>query len=254
MDIHLYLMCYRHEALVASHLSAEEFGAYMAVGTRKKTFGNVVFFELDPSFRSSELNLEQLEERCVPHSSGQPRRSKYMSVYRVMEHVPLEAYGQLHLTTRDGRVLSLDSQDYQAPASRSEAFMYAELCPLTPRIVTKLDPLEFTKKITDSANPVSVPRIFFAETQVARDSDGRLAGYLPYNNPAHIEDCLDEITNKPAKFAKTVDRDPPLTAFYRTIASGFYVGDSTGIKQYAYPSVDELEEKHHKWWRSATMG
>lgn len=254
MDIHLYLMCYRTEALVASQLSAEEFGAYMAVGTQKKTFGNVVFFEVDPSLRTPELNLDQVEARCVPHQDGSPRRSKYMSLYRVMEHIPLSAYGKLHLTTRDGRVLSLEGQDYHNHEENHGPYMYAELCPLTSRVVTRLGPAAFTQRITDLSNPISVPRIFFVDNQVAVDSEGRLASYLPYRNPEHVVECLKEVEAHSEKIGKTVDRNPPLVAFYRTIGSGFYLGDAGGIKRYEYPDVATLEAEHHKWWRSASMG
>ena len=254
MDIHLYLMCYRTEALVASQLEAEEFGSYMAVGTRKKTFGNVIFFEIDPNFRSTELHLDQVEAKCKPHPDGTPRRSKYMSLYRVMERIPLSAYGKLHLTTRDGRVLSLDAQEFGEVDNSSGPFMYAELCPLTSRVVSHLSPKEFAQRITNPATTVYVPRIFFADTQVELDSENRLASYLPYRNPSHIEDCLREVEELPNKLGKTVDRNPPLAAFYRTIATGFYLGDSTGIKYYPYPDEATLDAKHHTWWRSASMG
>ena len=56
------------------------------------------------------------------------------------------------------------------------------------------------------------------------------------------------------KKSKTVDRLPNFEAFYRTIRRGFFVGDQTGVKHYAYPSVDELDGKHFAWWRSASMG
>jgi hypothetical protein len=254
MAIHLYLMCFRTDALVASQLNAEEFGAYMAVGTRKKTLGNLVFFEIDPTFRSPELHLDQVEAKCQSHPDGTPRHSKYMSLYRVMERVPLSAYGKLHLTTRDGRVLSLDGQKYEEQNSANGPYMYAELCPLTSRVVTRLSPGAFIRRITDPATTVYVPRIFFAQTKVSLDADGRLASYLPYRNPAHIEDCLQEVEQLPNKLGKTVERNPPLVAFYRTIDSGFYLGDATGIRFYAYPDVTELEEQHHPWWRSASMG
>ncbi|QEG33778.1 hypothetical protein [Bythopirellula goksoeyrii] len=254
MDIHLYLMCYRTEALVASQLKAEEFGAYMAVGTQKKTFGNVVFFEIDPTFRSKELHLDQVEAKCKAHPDGTPRRSKYMSLYRVMERVPLSAYGKLHLTTRDGRVLSLNGRDFDEENSSEGPFMYAELCPLTSRVVSHLGPKAFAQRITDPKTTVCVPRIFFAETQVELDDGGHLASYLPYANPSHIEDCIREVEERPNKLGKTVDRNPPLAAFYRTIATGFYLGDSTGIKFYAYPDVATLDAEHHTWWRSASMG
>jgi hypothetical protein len=255
MNIHLYLMCFRHEALVASHLPPEEFGAYMAVGTRRNTFGNVMFFEIDRNLDSPELKTDQIESICAPHADGHPHRSKYISIYRAMEFVPQSAFGKLYLTTRDGRVLGLDGHDFGSDAEGSGGpYMYCELCPVTPRVVSNLSPAAFISRITDPNSLVHVPRIFIAETQLARDADGHIAGYLPYRDPKHIEDCLNVIAGKADTLGKTVDRDPPLVAFYRTIASGFYVGNSQGIKHYPYPSLDELEENHHTWWRSALMG
>ena len=62
MRLHLYMLCYRFEALVASHLEPEAFGLYMAVGTRKNTKGNVMFFEIDPNMKSSYFDLSILRE------------------------------------------------------------------------------------------------------------------------------------------------------------------------------------------------
>ena len=109
MKIHLYMLCYRFEALVASHLEPEAFGRYMAVGTQKNARGNVLFFEIDPALKSDYFKLDDLEHRCVPHVDGSPKRSKYISVYRVLEHLDLSALGKLYLCTADGRVMSLDS-------------------------------------------------------------------------------------------------------------------------------------------------
>ena len=186
MDIHLYLMCYCTESLVASHLPANEFGAYMAVGPLKKTFGNVVFFEVDPSLRVPELNLDRVEQECVPHEDGSPRRSKYMCHYRVLEHVPLSAFGQLNLTTRDGRVLSLDGQDCDEEGRTDGLHLYAELCPIMSRVVSKLNPTAFSRQITNPDSLISVPRIFFADTLISLDAEGNLENFLPYRNPEHI--------------------------------------------------------------------
>jgi hypothetical protein len=74
----------------------------------------------------------------------------------------------------------------------------------------------------------------------------------PTRIPDHIVDCINDVAVA-EKAAKTVERNPKLVAFFRTIRRGFFVGDQTGVKFYAYPSVDELEEKHHLWWRSASL-
>ena len=76
MKIHLYMLCYRCEALVASHLEPEAFARYMAVGTQKNARGNVLIFEIDPGLKSDYFRLENLEERCAPHVDGTPKRSK----------------------------------------------------------------------------------------------------------------------------------------------------------------------------------
>lgn len=255
MKTHLYLMCYRSEALVASHLDAEHFGTYMAVGTQKRTSGNVMFLEIDPTLKSDYLNLPSALDRCVPHEDGSPRRSKYISTYRVLEHVPLSACGKLFCTTRDGRVLALEGKDYDNGHEDSGLNMYVEMCPIFPRVVSSLSPGAFAKFLTNPQNPISVPRLLFADTLIDRDPDGHLAGYLPYRDPLHIEDCLNQlVNNKGSKQTKTVDRNPPLVAFYRTIRRGFFLGDQQGVRYYPYPSADDFEEKYHAWWRSATLG
>ena len=254
MDIHLYLLCFRTEALVASHLTPEHFGAYMAVGPKKRTQGHVLFFEIDPSLRSPELNLQHVEEHCVPYPDGSPRASKYMSVYRVVEHVPLGAYGTLFLTTRDGRVLGIDGHRAGASTGPERLHMYDELCPLTPRVVSRFSPVAFVEHLTSDENAVSVPRIFFAEKRIDRDANGQLWDGLPYADLEHIEDCLRELEEKPSKATKTVNRNPPLLGFFNTVSSGFYVGDSTATLQYPFPDRERLDVEHHDWWRSASQG
>jgi hypothetical protein len=253
MNVHLYLMCYQGEALVASHLSAEEFGAYMAVGTQKHTSGNLLFFELDPETKAEALNLPAALAQCTPHGDGSPRRSKYLSIYRVIEHLPLAAFKRLYLVTRDGRVLAIDSAPYKETMDRQGSKLYTELAPVTPRVVSLLNPREFAKFITDPTQPVSVPRLFFADMLIEKESDGHLAGYLPYPNPAHIIDCIKDVETRQGKMTKTVERNPQLVAFYRTIGNGFFLGDKTGVKFFPFPSRDELDEHHHLWWRSASL-
>ena len=51
--------------------------------------------------------MSEIDSRCVPHANGEPKHSVYLSVYRVLEHVPLSALGSLYLATRDGRVMEI---------------------------------------------------------------------------------------------------------------------------------------------------
>ena len=107
MTVHLYLSLIP-EALIASMLSPEEFGAYYAVGTQKKSRGQAIFFEIDPKFRSDFFHIDEGVKRCIPHEDGLAKRSIYISVYRVLENIPMQAIQRLYLTTQDGRTLGLD--------------------------------------------------------------------------------------------------------------------------------------------------
>ena len=251
MDIHLYMLCYRFEALVASHLEPEAFGPYMAVGTRKLSRGNVLFFEIDPQLKSDYFRLHDIRERCVPHPDGSPKRSKYVSVYRVLEHLDLPVIGKLYLTTADGRVLGLESSPYDGAAEAWGINLYQELCPLPPLVVSALGPAGFCRLMTDPQSPIHAPRLFFADLLLDRDESGHLAGYLPYAEPLHIRECIRELEQGTDKPTKTVARAPTINAFFRTIRRGFFVGDPSGLKFYRFPALRELEVDHSRWWRSA---
>ena len=95
MTKHLYLSIIP-EAMIASMLPPADFGMYYAVGSHKKERGQVVFAELDPDFRDDYFKIEQGLAQCVPHEHGLPKRSVYISMYRVLEHVPLEAINRLY--------------------------------------------------------------------------------------------------------------------------------------------------------------
>ncbi len=254
MGKHIYLSMIP-ESLVVSMLPPEKFGAYLAVGTRKRSRGQAIFFELDPAFRSDFFDLEGALERCVPHPDGEPKHSVYAGIYRVLEHVPLSAMQGLWLGTQDGRVLGLQ----QATPSRQFLggyHLYREFCPVHPLIASWLTPEKFCAFITDISSPVSVPRICFCDLQLeglAEDPRNAEVSDLPYADLQHLRDCLCELDEETGKHTKTVDRIAPQQFPYRCIRTGFYVGDQEGMLFYPIPSVEELETDHYAWWRSVNV-
>ena len=255
MSTHLYLSL-SPEALIASHLPPEEFGSYLAVGTQNHSNGQALFFELDVNMKSDALPLKDIATRCVPHRDGSKRKSTYLAVYRVLEYVPMSAIGKLYLATSDGRVLGLDSAVATRSADRC-FHLYQEFCPVTPRVVSTLDPIEFASRLTDPAQPVSVPKIVFAELTLgamATDLDSTDLGNLPYASLAHVRDCLRELNQKPGKPTKVAERTVRDDLLFRTIQGGFFLGAGRELKYFAMPNKTDLETKHHDWWRSAQMG
>jgi len=252
MDTSLYLSLIP-ESLVASMLEPEEFGAYLATGTRKRPHGQAIFFKLSPDFESEYFDTAGVGERCVPHPDGRPKHSLYLAVYRVLEHVPLEAIQQLYLATAHGRVLGIEpAAEPQEPAAKYH--LYQELAPVSPLIASSLSPEAFCGHITDPARPIHVPRICFVELdlgEMATDPASGTGAGLPYPNIEHIRDCVCELAPAGEKQTKTVDRIGRRGLIYRSVKTGFYVGDRQGMLYYPFPARQALEGEQYAWWRCA---
>lgn len=256
MGIHFYLSL-MPEALIASMLPPEDFGNYYALGSQKKSRGQAIFFEVDPDKAANAIDQSEAKKRCVPHEDGQPRRSSYLKIYRVLESIPVEALTRLHLTTDDGRTLSLQAEDPPIEEEDRLLHLYQEICPVTPRVVSKLSPVNFCRSLTNGEGPIQVPRIVFAEMKLealAHDPDAQEIGNLPYLNIEHLRDCLKELRNAYSKPNKTVIRVMKQDVLFRTIRGGFFLGDADLVRYFPLPSIGELETVHYAWWRSALSG
>jgi hypothetical protein len=252
MNIHIYLSLIP-ECLVASMLDPAQFGNYYAIGSKKRSRGQAIFFEVDPQLAGAAIDWDTVNQRCVPHEDGSPRKSTYLRIYRALESIPTLALKTLYLATDDGRVLGIEPAPFTADASRL-LHLYQELCPVSPRVVSKLDPLAFCRRLTDPAELVNVPRLVFTEMKLealANNPDAANVDNLPYSNIEHLRDCLREVSNVYAKPNKQVLRQVRHDVLYRTIRGGFYVGDQESFLYFPLPSPADLESKHYAWWRSA---
>ncbi|MEN8204084.1 MAG: hypothetical protein ABFS28_15910 [Bacteroidota bacterium] len=239
------------ESLVASHLSPSEFGNYLAVGTRKRLRGQAMFFELDTA-RINNLPEEYMSKKMVPYEDGEPKRSLFLSIYRVLENTPLEAMKSLYLVTDDGKVLELKPGSLK-PDDQDVIHLYQQFSPISTRVATKLSPPEFINFLTDPAKPVSAPKIFMVELKLNRLSKNPDAPIhdLPYPNPDHLRTCLTTLMSSGQRLTKTVIRQFKGDLSYRTIKNGFFAGDQDDYLYYPFPSTEELEDAYYSWWRSA---
>ena len=254
MTVHLYLSLVP-EVLIASMLEPNEFGNYYAVGTKKKSSGQAIFLEIDPNFRSKYFRIKEGISRCVPHDDGTPKASIYISVYRVLEHVPVSALGKLFLVTQDGRTLGLDASVLLPPLDEG-LHLYKEIAPVSPLIASRLNPMEFYDLIVKNPTSlVTLPAIAYAELrldELAEDPEMGQVGDLPYSNMDHLREVLKDLKTKPVA-TKMVDRASPATLAYRTIKNGFYIGNESVMAYYPMPSSEELRENNYRWWRSANI-
>jgi hypothetical protein len=242
------------EALIASMLEPRDFGTYLAVGTKKRTRGQAMFFSLSRP-ESLPIDLTEVHERCVPHPDGEPKHSLYLSIYRVLERAPMQSIGSLYMVTPDGRVLEIEAGE-QLPSSDQRYHLYQEVCPVHTRVVSALAPQSFTQYITNPEHSIFVPRICFTELRLgdlANNPESGSARDLPFHAVDHLRDCLVQLRDNPGKETKTVDRVHPQSFPYQTVAGGVYLGDSRELRVYPFPSEKELQSTYYEWWRSASI-
>jgi hypothetical protein len=252
-DYHLYLSLIP-EALIASMLEPKEFGSYYAVGKNVRVFGDAIFFEVDPAFRSADFPFHLADERCVTQPNGEPKSSVYLGIHNVLAQVPVSALGNLYLVTDDGRTLELHRAPY-TPDTEHPLHLYQEFCPVTPLVASRLEPQAFCHSITDPARPVQVPRIVFSELELGELSfnpESGNADNLPYPAIRHLRDVLMDFSAN-TKDSKLVLKSVKQGVLYRTVRNGFFVGDHQEFAFYRFPSRQELESEYYDWWRSAQV-
>lgn len=251
MKVRLYLLL-TPEALIASHLEPEAFGKYLALGSRRQNSGPALFFELNPEAMGKCFGADEREQLCVPHEGGQPRRSSYLAIYRVLEQVPPEAMGALYLVTKTGFSLALEQGSYAGGESR-DFYLYQELAPVGPRAVSLLGPEAFGQQITGGGNRVALPRLVFADMKLgplARDLCAP-AGNLPYANLEHLRNCLTSLRERSDKPTKILNRDTQLDDLFYMVEGGFFVAGGGVLLHYPMPDEDTLNRDHRTWWHAA---
>jgi hypothetical protein len=242
------------EALIASMLPPADFGAYLSTGTKKRNKGQAIFFEVDLGGIEKLIDMASLNRRCVAKPDGTPKNSVYLSVYKVLEMIPLSALKSLYLSTDNGQTLELKKVPYEPTNEpQNKLHLFQELCPVTPLVASELTPSAFMKKLTDGSIPIVLPKLFFVDLKLGELATNPIGGsteHLPYSNVGHLRDCLEILKGEYEKHMKTVQRIYSGSLLYRTIESGFYVGSKSEIVFYPYPSMAELENINYEFFRS----
>ncbi|WP_455381182.1 hypothetical protein [Salinispira pacifica] len=255
MKTHYYLSVFPTEALIASQLEPARFGQYMAIGSKNGSYEKIMFIELEGDF-GDFFDWKYAKERCVPHSNGDPKNSVWMSVYRALEHTPVDKLRSMFLTTIDGRTLEIPRSDFVAPSVKKEYYVYQELCPVTPLVVSALNPAEFAAYMTDPKSHVQVPSLVFADLKVIDFGNPEKTGNIgaTYDkNLEHLKQCIHAVTEHSGKVNKNVERSNVGSFGYQIISQGIYVGNAAKIAMYKMPTIEQVRQNHYDWGRSAMI-
>jgi hypothetical protein len=252
MAVYYYFTVFPNEALIASQLEPHKFGPYMATGSRKSSAEKIIYAQIK-QFESDSFDWEYAHQRCRHHEDGSPKHSVYLAIYRVLENLPLTSFLDLYLTTPDGRTLALDAEAYTS-TNHQEFYIYKELCPVAPLVLSKLDPTEFPATVTAAENKTWIPKIMYADLNLdffQNPDDEHCEFGLYSHGPEHIRTCIDEIALKEKKTNKILSRSYSESFSYQLINRGVFIGDGTDLLFYRMKDETELRQNYRDWARSA---
>lgn len=146
---HLYMIVFPINALVASQLDPAAFAQHYTIGSARHFQGKVIFAEIDIDFRNPYFRIDEYLEKTVPHDDGSPKRTKFISSYRVLEHVSFDAIKKLYLVTVNGKALELSPSEYTAENVPGLIRIYQEIAPVRNLIASRLDQRTFGKYISE---------------------------------------------------------------------------------------------------------
>ena len=261
---HLYLIAHPNHSLVASQLDAERFIKHYVRESARYFEGKLVFVELDPDFRHPYFDIEGAYANLKPHEDGSPKATKFISSYRVLEHVDFDAMGNLYLSDASGGYVALEPSDDPSAAKvhdGEELRVILEVDPVKFIVLTRLGLPEYARFATDPDNSKGSPKMLYTELDVSMDDFIREAEESPYVtsffpgiHPERLRAAIRELRRSPSKDVKGISLYCPFERIsYKLLRSGFVFaeGGSPGrIKFYPLLPLDEVERRFYKFWKA----
>jgi hypothetical protein len=253
----LYQILYPNQALVASQYNPNEFARHYSSGSTRYYHGKLLFSSVDIEFRHPYFNIEEELEHVKLHEDGRPKATRFISNYRVLEHIGLNAIGNLYLTTPEGYCLELVKAPIEYPDPEEKLRIFTEISPLRMLVLTQFDFVEFGKNITHPENRKGAPSIIY--TQCDFDVDSFLEEFannpfmippIPGLHPSKLREAIMEMKANEYKKTKGLSLDCSFDSFpYKLIRRGFMIASSKEHNFYPMPSGEEIEKKNYKFWK-----
>jgi hypothetical protein len=255
---HLYQILAPNPGLVASQLEPEAFAKHYTAGSIRYYAGKVVFAEIDVNYRHPYFKIDEALAGLKPHPDGRPKATIFISSYRVLEHIDLNAIERVILSTPEGYTLELEAAPYEK--SHEEGFLriYAEIAPLRMLVMSRLDFPAFGKQITDPSFPKGAPKQFY--TQIELDIEHFLEEFeqrpamhppIPGLHPSNLRAAIMVMRADPTKLTKGLKLDSAFESIpYKVIRHGFMFASQEATRFFPMPPRAEIESANYRFWRA----
>jgi hypothetical protein len=257
---HLYMVAHPTHSLIASQLEPELFIRHFIKESARHFEGKLVFVELDPGFRHPYFDIDGAYAQLEPHEDGRPKATKFVSSYRVLEHVDFDSMGKFYLCDEAGGFVVLEASPAGAepPRKEDELRVILEIDPVKFIVLTRLGLMEYSSYAVDPGNTKGAPRMLYAELDLSVDDFMREAEESPYVtsffpgiHPDRLRATILELRRSPSKSVKSISLSCPFDRVsYKLLRGGFVFASREQIKFYPLLSLDEVEKRYYKFWKN----
>jgi hypothetical protein len=255
---HLYQILAPNPALVASQLEPEAFAKHYTAGSLRYYAGKVVFAEIDINYRHPYFKIDDALAMMKPHADGRPKATRFISTYRVLEHIDLDAIQRVILSTPEGYTIELHSAPYDKHHDPGFLRIYAEIAPLHMLVMSRMDFPAFGKYITDPDFPKGAPKLFYTQVELdiehfLEEFEERPTMHPPISglHPSNLRAAITEMRAEPDKQTKALKLDSSFdTIPYKHIRHGFMFACQEKSRFFPIPSQAEIEATNHRFARS----
>jgi hypothetical protein len=257
---HLYAIFYPNPALIASQYTPDQFCGHFRSGSTRYYGGKMIYAEIDLDFRDPYFDIEGGLAALIPHEDGRPKATKFISSYRVLEHISFGALKNLYLANPDGTSFALNEAVYNQKHKPDDLRIMAEITPIRMTVLTTFNFSEFGKFITHPDNRKGAPKVLY--TQMELDIDAFLERLKknplmepPLQNlhPARLRDAVLELQSNRSKRSKGLSLDLAFDSkSFRQIRHGFMFSSQEEEKFFHMPSLEEIERSNFRFFKSMT--
>ncbi len=255
---HLYAIFHPSPALIGSQLNPQAFARHYLSGSIRHYSGKIIFAEIESGFRHDYFHINEFMKDVIPHEDGRPKATKFISVYRVLEHLDFASVQALYLSTPEAAVLRLDPAEEIQTRQPGLLRIFAEINPVRMLVLTGYNFVEFGKSVTDPVLLRNVPALLY--TQLEFDANAFLKELelnpvlpppVPGLHPSKLRDAIMEVSTSRDKQSKGLLLDSSFDKIpYRLIRHGFMFARNDEYRFFAMPDHREIERENYKFWKA----